>query len=302
MNDDIDISKIRKLDGGLLLVFQQLLLHGSVSKSATALHLGQSTVSHALSRLRELFEDPLFVRQSHGLTPTSRALALQPRIEQLLELTRDTLGVGQGFDPDRSTRLFTLAAPEFVTLTAAAALLAKLAVTAPSVGITFMHLEEREVVDGLRRGVVDVAIGRFEAAGPDLTLELLYRDTFCVACRQGHPVARGRMTPKKYRSARHIWANSPSETVPRDADFDFTGFQGSIVPHWHTALAIAARTDAIATCPRRLAESQADLLALELLPLPGTHELSVSLARRSSLQDKGIDWFTDQIQSVIAAL
>ncbi|MEM1231763.1 MAG: LysR family transcriptional regulator [Pseudomonadota bacterium] len=297
MNSDIDISKIRKLDGGLLLVFAQLLEHGNVSKAARALHLGQSTVSHALSRLREVFEDPLFVRRSHGLEPTARALQLRPGIEALLDLTRETLGIGQAFDPAVSGRIFALSAPEFVTLTMATALLERLASAAPKVGVTFAHMAEREMVDALRRGEVDAAIGRYDGALPGVTLEPLYDDTFCVACRRGHPIARGRLTEKKYRSARHIWANSPSETVPQDADFDYTSFQGSIVPRWQTALAIAARTDHVATCPRRLAESQADLLDIHVLPLPGVHGLKVSLAYRSDLQDKGIEWFLAQIRA-----
>ena len=64
---DIDISKIRQLDGALLLVFQSLVRHRRTTVAAERLNVSQSTISHALARLRLLFDDPLFVRRSHGL-------------------------------------------------------------------------------------------------------------------------------------------------------------------------------------------------------------------------------------------
>ena len=123
MNIDIDISKFRKLDGGLLLILQELLANKSVTRTAQALNLSQSTVSQALGRLRSLFDDPLFVRKPHGLEPTQHALQLEPRISLLIELASDAFNAGQSFDPARSVRTFTLSAPEFVTATMATPLL-----------------------------------------------------------------------------------------------------------------------------------------------------------------------------------
>ena len=299
MNTDIDISKFRKLDGGLLLILHELLHTGSVTQTAQTLNLSQSTISQALGRLRDLFEDPLFVRRPHGLEPTQHALRLEPQIAMLIDLASSTLDAGQSFDPVRSGRHFTLSAPEFVTVTMAMPLLNLLSDDAPNVGISFVHTPESEVFEQLRRGEVAVAIGRFEHSHVDISQATLYSDEFCVACRHGHPITGRKLTEKKYKAQKHIWANAPSETIQRDAEFDYSDYRGSIVPRWLTALIIAAQSEYIVTCPRRLAESQADLLNLELLDLPKAEPIEIDLAYRKGLRDKGMEWLIQQIHAVV---
>src|SRR5947207_632997 len=96
---DIDINDIRRLDGNLLLVFRELARTRRTTEAAARLGVTQSTISHALARLRALFRDPLFARRPHGLEPTPRALELGPRIEALLDMTSAVLARDGGFDP-----------------------------------------------------------------------------------------------------------------------------------------------------------------------------------------------------------
>ncbi len=297
MVSDIDKAKIRRLDGGLLLVLKELLEHGSVTRTAESLSLSQSTISHALSRLRDLFEDPLFIRRPHGLEATQRALELQPQIETLLDLTGQALGIGQSFEPANAKRLFSISAPEFVSVVAATSVLNRIAQSAPSVGLYFQHLSEAEVFERLRRGELDVAIGRFDETPAEIELELLYQDEFCVAMRHDHPAARGRLSEAKYATLEHIWAHSDSETTPKDARFDISSYRGSIVPKWLSALNIAARSDYVATCPRSLALHQKALLNLSLKKMPFSADpIRISLACRAEQRDKGTQWLIEQIR------
>src|SRR5215469_4825440 len=112
---DFDLNQIRRLDGGLLLVFRELLRTGRASVVAERLGLSPSAISHALNRLREVFDDPLFIRRPHGFEPTRRAEQLGPQVEALLELANRTVSRDAGFDPASSRRRFRFAAPEFVT-------------------------------------------------------------------------------------------------------------------------------------------------------------------------------------------
>ena len=239
------------------------------------------------------------MRRPHGLEPTQRALRLEPQIEALIDLTSSTLDTGHTFDPSLTNRHFTLSAPEFVTVTIAASLLHRLAEIAPNVGVSFIHLPEPEVFEHLRRGEVAIALGRFVHSHVDVSQVHLYADEFCVACRQGHPIVGRKLTEKSYKAQRHVWANAPSETIQRDAEFDYSDYRGSIVPRWLTALTIAAQSDFIATCPRRLAESQADLLGLEVLGLPRPEPIEVSLAYRKDNRDRGMEWLVEQIRTVV---
>src|SRR6202000_700530 len=110
---DFDLNQIRRLDGGLLLVFRELLRTRRASVVADRLGLSPSAISHALTRLRDPFDDPLFVRPPHGCEPTRGAEKLGAKIEALIELTGRTLSKDEGFDPARSRRNFRFAAPEF---------------------------------------------------------------------------------------------------------------------------------------------------------------------------------------------
>src|SRR5947209_20555192 len=112
---EFDLNQIRRLDGGLLLVFRELLRTGRASTVAQRLGLSPSAISHALNRLRELFDDPLFIRRPHGFEPTRRAEELGPQVEALIELTARTQTRDLGFDPQLSKRAFRFVAPEFVT-------------------------------------------------------------------------------------------------------------------------------------------------------------------------------------------
>src|SRR5476649_314123 len=104
--NDIDANNIRRLDGGLLLVFRGLLRRRRTTVVAQELGLSQSAVSHALTRLRDVFADPLFIRRSHGLEPTRRALELGPRIDSLLDRIGETFRKASTFEPARSERTF----------------------------------------------------------------------------------------------------------------------------------------------------------------------------------------------------
>src|ERR1700684_4345947 len=111
---DFDQTQIRKLDGGLLLIFRELMARGRASDVALHLGLSPSAVSHALGRLRDLFGEALFVRRSHGLEPTQRALELAPRIEQLIALIGGVVSAERGFDAAQSRRRFRIACPDGV--------------------------------------------------------------------------------------------------------------------------------------------------------------------------------------------
>ncbi|EGH71415.1 LysR family transcriptional regulator [Pseudomonas syringae] len=75
---------IRRLDFNLLKSLDALLDERNVTRAAERLALTQPAVSGMLTRLRESFDDPLFVRAQRGTVPTTRALALAEPIKRLL--------------------------------------------------------------------------------------------------------------------------------------------------------------------------------------------------------------------------
>lgn len=298
---DFDFNHVRRMDGGLLLVFHELLRRRKAAETAEVLGLSPSAVSHALARLRDLFEDPLFIRKPHGLTPTKRALELGPQVEALLKLADATLGREQSFDPAASTRAFTIAAPEFVTDLIGGPLLKALKAAAPHAMFSVSFLPQTRALEALRRGEVDLALGRFSPAPAGFDAELLYEDRYCVAARKGHPRVKGRIDFQAYAEIGHVYAIAGSESGG-DTRWPTSEVITAVaaVPQWLTALVMVASSDAIATCPRRLAERHADMLGLQVLDPPFEPlRFEISAVRRSGSQDAGVDWFLDQVRRAV---
>ena len=298
----IDEVDIRRLDGSLLLVFRELLRTRSATEAAGHLHLSQSAVSHALGRLRSIYHDQLFVRRSHGFEPTKRALELGPRIEALVDLAAETMRGEVSFNPSQTERRFSLGVPQFLTALVGAPLATAMRRRAPRASFHVQHLEPSSALDLLRRGEIDLALGRFGDLRRDgLDIEKLYEDRYCVVARKRHPVLKGAIDVEQYTGIGHVLAVSasegdPAETLPEPLMIATT----AIVPGWVSALLVVASSDVISTCPRRLAESQAGTLNLQVLDLPFDFAtFAVSAARRSDGTDEGVDWLLEQVRDCV---
>jgi len=303
---DIDQLDIRRIDGGLLLVFRELCRRGRTTAVAAHLGLSQSAVSHALGRLRDLFDDPLFLRKPHGLIPTQRALELAPRIEALIDMMGAAVRPTPGFDPSLSSRSFHIAATVYAQEAIGGPLLGRQRDARFGGGFTFQFLRGYLALDALRRGQIDLALGRFEALPGGFVGERLYEDGYCIVARRGHPTIEGQISLEQWTSTGHVFAGSisPTDDVmgptigedPMPSPHDVVGV--AIVPRWEMGLAMVAASDAIATGPRRLAEQQAARLGLQVLDPPEpTAPWTVSMVRREGA-DAGLDWFCDQVRAL----
>jgi len=105
---------LSKIDLNLLVVLDVLLREKSVGRTADRLNLTSSAVSHALKRLRLLFDNELLVRDGRRMLPTARGQSLAETLPSLLAQVAHTLAASEPFDPATSTRSFRLAAPDFI--------------------------------------------------------------------------------------------------------------------------------------------------------------------------------------------
>src|SRR5262245_55984946 len=184
---DIDRADIRKIDGNLLLVFRELSRTRRTTEAARRLGVTQSTVSHALARLRDAFDDPLFVRRPHGLEPTPRALELAPRIDGLIDMTAAAMTRAGKFEAAHTGRRFRLAAPEFVTVLIGGPLARTFQRQAPRASFSVDFLLGGDALEMLRRGEIDLVLGQFPGLPAGIGAEILYRDRFCIVARKRHP-------------------------------------------------------------------------------------------------------------------
>ena len=311
---EFDQVQIRKIDGGLLLVFRELLIRRRASEVADHLGLSPSAISHALTRLRDLFGDPLFIRRSHGFEPTQRAIELGPRIEALIGLIGAAVSDDTGFDPAKSRRRFRIACQAEFTSLVGDRLVEAFRRTARRASFSTRWAILDRALRALRRGEVDLAIGMFGPLPRGFIATPLYEDDYCVIARQGHPLVQGQVDLQTYGRIGHIFVGMPDGALADEAPLDrevteatYGGIPGpdlvrthAYVGQWETAMFMVSGSDVLADCPRRLAQRFAGRLGLQVLDPPfEPFRFTVQAIRRADVVDPGVDWLLEQLAAAV---
>jgi DNA-binding transcriptional LysR family regulator len=265
----------RTADLNLLKVFEALMTEGNVTRAARKLSLTQPTVSNALRRLRETFDDPLFVRSGAGVNPTRRAIDLWEPLSQSLHAIRNTLDV-ESFDALRSTASLSIAMSDYVSSIVVPRLASKLSKAAPSMQI---HAIPNTLVDFgkvLADNKADFAISVYneEVQRPAfLKSRALWSPDFVCLMRTGHPLARLQKIPlKKFLAARHVDVSLVGKTTPTyDLFLHSRGLQRNLVAtvnHYSAAYEVVRRSDLIAVLPWTERFEPPRLTGLRKMPVP----------------------------------
>ena len=180
---------IRSLDIGMLRTFDALMRERSVSRAAARLFLSQPAVSASLNRLREAFDDPLFTRNAHGVTPTPRAQALAAQVEKVLGDIGALLEAGRAFDPGASDRIFRIAGSDFASRNILPALGRTLAGCGSAIRLVWEPPGTWSLPERLHRGDLDLAVIARLRMPRDMEMRVLYEDHYVYAVRAGHPAA-----------------------------------------------------------------------------------------------------------------
>jgi DNA-binding transcriptional LysR family regulator len=177
----------------------------SVSRAARQLGMSQPAVSKALRRLRETFDDPLFVRGPSGIVPTPRAHAIVRAARPHLRHLQEDLLKGEQFDPATSTRPIVLGLSEIAEMAFLPSILEHLRAHAPKCPVSTVSARDARLAEGLETGDVDVAAGFFPAlAQRNFRQRRLSKHGFACLMRAGHPLWKSRLTVSAYLAAEHV--------------------------------------------------------------------------------------------------
>jgi DNA-binding transcriptional LysR family regulator len=177
----------------------------SVSRVARQLGMSQPAVSRALRRLREAFDDQLFVRGPTGIVPTPRAHAIVRAARPHLQHLQDDLLKGERFDPATSTRPIVVGLSDIAEMAFLASIFEHLRVQAPKCPVSTVSLSDLQLAEGLERGDIDVAAGYFPAlAQKNFRQRRLSKHGFACLMRAGHPLWKSRLTVSAFLAAEHI--------------------------------------------------------------------------------------------------
>lgn len=262
-------NDIRALDLNLLKALDALLDEGSVTRAAQRLSLTQPAVSGMLTRLRDYFGDPLFVRTSHGMVPTLRASELSVPVKKILTDIAILLKSMQ-FDPMTAELTYTLVATDYALKAVVVPLIAALKQHAPRIRIAVRSVDSERMYQQLSRGEVDLALVTPQTTPDDLHGRALYQEEYVCVARSHHPLAAAlEMTLEQFCEQEHILVSTEGRfmgvTDEALAELSLTRRVGVSVNSFLVIPDILRSTDMIAVVPGRMVPVDSDLT---IIPLP----------------------------------
>ena len=260
---------ISRVDLNLLVYLDVLLRECNVTRAAEELGISQPAMSNSLRRLRDLFGDPILVRTSDGMTPTDRALELQPMVRKVLSAAEQAILPKTEFNPMESSRIFRIMASDYTESTLLPVLLRELRKQAPNIRLDIMTPSDVSFHD-VERGKVDMVINRFDSLPQSFHQVHLWDDSFSCVMSSNNPV-KDNWNLQSYLSSKHIWVSKTGmgvgvgmtpDDVQRlgwvDEALSKQGVKRDIslfTRHYQVALLLAEQDDLIVTIPSMSAKS-----------------------------------------------
>ena len=258
---------IEKIDLNLLVYLDVLLRERNVTRAASYLGITQPAMSNGLRRLRDLFDDPLLVRTSEGMTPTERALELQPVVRSVLAAVEKAVQPKRSFHAVDSRRVFRIMASDYAESTLIPAVLERLHTDAPDVVLDIMTPSDVSYLN-VEQGKVDMVINRFDSMPQSFHQTTVWQDGFsCLLSKQNAIAACFDLDA--YLQAQHVWVSKTGMGVGVGMDPSAVQDLGWVdealaridrkrnitvfTRHYQVAMLLAALPHLVVTVPSKLA-------------------------------------------------
>ena len=296
---------LRNIDLNLLVVLDALLTEKHVTRTGARLHLSQPAISHSLSKLRVLLDDPILIRQGSEVVLSALAQNLQAPLKEILSQIEILLGKSIDFVPANSHRTFRLAMSDYGAAIVLPKLLCQLRAQAPNNPLLVTHDSRHGMFEQIAQGKIDLALGVFPHLTADISSEVLFEETFsCLLDRSTLP-ASGQLDLDNYLLRPHISVSVDGCTNGEiDRLLRAEGLQRRIavsVPHWRTAPSMISNTDLILTVATRTLDNAPlddDLVSLSP-PLPIPPFPFVQIWHNRFGEDPAHIWLREQVRQVL---
>ncbi|MBV8665639.1 MAG: LysR family transcriptional regulator [Burkholderiaceae bacterium] len=303
---DFDLTRF---DLNLLVVFDALWRERHVGRAANILHLSQSATSHALSRLRDAFDDQLYIRSPKGIEPTPVAVALAPQVNEILGAVREVATPRGPFDPAKVKAAFNVAATDFTIMAVVSPSLRVIQEQAPGVVLKMFPADQDTAIQKLDAGEFDIAIGSgsFTKFPARIRSESLFKERFIGIVRSGHPALikrRGkfRMDLDEFLRYPHVLA-SPRGDVRGAVDdaLELLGKKRIVAatcPNFLAVPFLVGASDSIAVIAERAALQMKAAAGIDLFELPialPTWEVAAVYAAGRT-QESALQWLCDVLK------
>lgn len=296
---------ISRVDLNLFTVFEAIYTEGSVTRASQKLNLTQPAISHSLGRLRQMFDDPLFVRQGHAMVSTPLARSMIEPIRRSLRGLELTLNGLDTFDPATTTKRFNIALRDVLEATILPPLMLRVRQDAPLLDIAASQVDRRDLQSEMAAGSLDGAIDVLLPLPNDIMRTRIYQDSTVVVVRPGHPEINGALDIETYLKQDHVLASSRRRGVGLE-DFELSrfGLERHIrlrCQHYFAACRVVSQTNLLLTMPGRYARIANQQFGNQILPFPlEVPPFDVFLYWHANVDsDPANKWFREQVMESI---
>ena len=265
---------IASVDINLLKVFHALYQKRSVTRAGESIGLAQSSMSNALSRLRFLLDDRLFIRTPEGMIPTGQATYLAPKIAAVLSLVDEIVNPAEAFDPATAEAEIIVEASDNIAWQLVPSWAADLQACAPNLDLRLRSLDKNTCFANLDDGSADALLGVFGDVPARFYQQPVFSEEFVCISRRNHPALKDGLTLQHFADIPQVLMTLRADArgavdsilkklgVQRRVAITVSGFV--IIPD------IVANTDYLALVPKRVAESLAERSGCDVFPVPFT--------------------------------
>lgn len=297
-----------RYDLNLLPIFVALMEERNVTRTADRLGMTQPALSNALSRLRLMLKDPLFVRERYGIQPTAIALELAPVIAEALTKLDDVVLGQQDFDPAQAERVLTIAPNGYAEFVLAPAIVARLQTVAPGIKLRLTPYGNDLAETGVISGTTALVLGRIVEPPDNLVVQHLMDEGLACVVRADHPEVGDHLTRQQFERLKHVNIVPPGrmraglfqalaqQQLKREVAISVTNF--------FAVAEMVAVTDYCATLPKLICRQLAHDFRLKILPEPvdlGTFPVQMAWHVRYR-HDPAHRWLRSVISEVAADL
>jgi len=298
---------LSQVDLNLFVVLEAIYREGNITRAGLQLNLTQPAISHALKRLRDLLQDPLFVRQGAHMMPTPFTRNMIEQVRQALQILEGNLSQSHNFVPEQTRRHFHLSLWEYLEALILPQLLHRLAHAAPGMSITTSRVKRRDLETELASGSVDLAIEIPMTMRDRMRQKWLLNEPFVVLARRGHPAIANSLDLETYLGQRHIQVSSRRQGPSLvDVELNRRGLRRQVIlrtQHNFTACMVVSKTDMLLTLPERHARLLNAESANQVYPFPlHAPRLEAHLYWHESVEnDPANRWLREEIEKILAS-
>jgi len=260
-----------KIDLNLFYILTNVYHEGSITAAAKKLHLTQPAVSHALGRLREKFNDELFIRHGRRMVPSSFCQQIMPKIIDSLGELESTLIDVDAFNINNHKREIKFGFRDILESIFFPTLIKDLVTNTPNITVNSRQISMVEMEKALEQQELDVVIDVLTPTSSNINHTLICNEHFSLICRKDHPILND-LTLANYVAADHaIVTLKDSKVNVVDMALAELGVSRKVAlrcEHYFAATSVISQCDMLLTMPNAYANLLKEKMPVHVTQLP----------------------------------